>query len=38
VARYADYYAVYRQLYPATVEQMHRLADLADQEQITQGG
>lgn len=29
--RYRDFYAVYRQLYPATREAMHRLADLAEQ-------
>jgi xylulokinase len=30
VARYRDYYAVYRQLYPATREAMHKLAALAE--------
>ena len=28
--KYDDYYAVYRELYPATASTMHRLADLAD--------
>ena len=32
VARYRDYYAVYRQLYPATREAMHALADLAGRD------
>ena len=29
-ARYDELYAVYRELYPATADLLHRLADVAD--------